>query len=148
LSRTSRLLTRLNLKQTPIQTTPMTYLCTNCTVAIRSLPIKDSVMSFVQVIFLSFRLNINICDLGCSTVDSTLRCSRKAIPRCHYHVEIFALDFLNEPERSKYANLPNARCSIASIKLPFEVYWRRLLLKRFLEQYILSFDTSVSRFIG
>ena len=54
----------------------MTYLCTNCTVAIRSLPIKDSVMSFVQVIFLSFRLNINICDLGCFRIALSLLYSR------------------------------------------------------------------------
>ncbi|EOD50803.1 hypothetical protein UCRNP2_2455 [Neofusicoccum parvum UCRNP2] len=71
--------------------------------------------------------------------DSSIRVSRKPIPRGHRHVEIFQRDIMPETERAAHAHYPNMGSSVASVTLPNRVWMQRQLTARqFSELHILS----------
>ncbi|GME63154.1 hypothetical protein GTA08_BOTSDO00938 [Neofusicoccum parvum] len=78
--------------------------------------------------------------------DSSIRVSRKPIPRGHRHVEIFQRDIMPETERAAHAHYPNMGSSIASVTLPNRVWMQRQLTARqFSELHILSVSATAPR---
>lgn len=78
--------------------------------------------------------------------DSSIRVSRKPIPRGHRHVEIFQRDIMPETERAAHAHYPNMGSSIASVTLPNRVWMQRQLTARqFSELHILSVSAAAPR---
>jgi hypothetical protein len=75
------------------------------------------------------------------STDPTLRVSKKPIPWGNSHVEVHQGDLFPEPERKKYKDWPNMHASLAAIRLPPAVHWKRML-GRFREMYIVSPDSS------
>ncbi|KAF1809052.1 hypothetical protein P152DRAFT_404255 [Eremomyces bilateralis CBS 781.70] len=73
-----------------------------------------------------------------------LRCSRKAIPRGSSHLDILGEDLLPEEERAEFADYPSMKLNLASVGLPIDVYWRRLVFDQFRDLYIVSPSTSPS----
>jgi hypothetical protein len=74
--------------------------------------------------------------------DQTLRVSRKPLPSGSSRIDVRTEDLYNEPQRSEYAKYPNMKSCLASIGIPRDVYWKRLLLGQYKELYIVSPESS------
>jgi hypothetical protein len=57
-------------------------------------------------------------------------------------MEVQQGDLFPERERRSYERWPNMRASLAAVSLPPPVRWKRMLLGRFRELYIVSPDAS------
>ncbi|PNS20663.1 hypothetical protein CAC42_2908 [Sphaceloma murrayae] len=73
-----------------------------------------------------------------------LRVTKMAIPKRTSYVEIKRHDLFMEHEREKYRHFPNYDSSLASIRLPSNVYWSRNLLNAYDKLYIVSPEMSPS----
>lgn len=77
-------------------------------------------------------------------IDDTKRCrvTRKPIPRFASNLEVKRHDLYLPYERDEYSKLPNYDSSLASIRLPPNVYWGRLLMGSYGDLFIVSPETS------
>lgn len=80
-------------------------------------------------------------DLLTST-DEKLRLTRKPIPRMTSYVDVKRHDLYTTNEKCAYAKLPNYDSNLASIKIPSNAYWSRLILGNYEELYIVSPESS------
>jgi hypothetical protein len=76
------------------------------------------------------------------SADRTLRVSKKPIPWGNSTMEVHQGDLFPERDRPSCESWPNMRASLSSVRLPRSVSWKRLLLGRFREMYIVSPDAS------
>jgi len=74
--------------------------------------------------------------------DRSLRVAKKPIPWGNSSMEVQQGDLFPERERRSYERWPNMRASLAAVSLPPPVRWKRMLLGRFRELYIVSPDAS------
>lgn len=70
------------------------------------------------------------------------KCSRVPIPKGASRVHVQTKDLWNSQERAKWSDLPNASSSVASVGLPRQVYWRRMMMGHFQTLYVVSPDHS------
>lgn len=70
------------------------------------------------------------------------RCARVPIPRGASRVHIQTRDLWTTEEKTRYAKLPNAELSVASVGLSRSVYWRRMIMGHFQSLYVVSPDHS------
>ncbi|CAK4033161.1 Hypothetical predicted protein [Lecanosticta acicola] len=74
--------------------------------------------------------------------DEKLRVTKKQIPRMSSYVDVKRHDLYLPEEKDMYCELPNYDSSLASIKLPSQVYWSRLFLGSYDNLYIVSPESS------
>jgi hypothetical protein len=74
--------------------------------------------------------------------DRSLRVSKKPIPWGNSTMEVQQGDLFPERDRPSCEAWPNMRASLSAVRLPRAVAWKRLLLGRFRDMYIVSPDAS------
>jgi len=74
--------------------------------------------------------------------DRSLRVSKKPIPWGNSTMEVQQGDLFPERDRPSFEAWPNMRASLSAVRLPRAVAWKRLLLGRFRDMYIVSPDAS------
>jgi hypothetical protein len=68
--------------------------------------------------------------------------AKKPIPWGNSSMEVQQGDLFPERERASYERWPSMRASLAAVSLPRPVRWKRMLLGRFRDMYIISPDGS------
>ncbi|GAB7356967.1 hypothetical protein MBLNU459_g7807t1 [Dothideomycetes sp. NU459] len=83
----------------------------------------------------------DLCDL---LDNDTKKCrvTQKPIPRFASNIEVKRHDLYLPYEREEYSKYPNYDSSLASIRLPPNVYWGRLIMGSYENLFIVSPETS------
>lgn len=84
----------------------------------------------------------DLCDLLDHDMNHRQRVTKKEIPRFATNLEVKRHDLWLGTEQDEYRNLPNYDSSLASIRLPSNVYWGRLLFGQYDNLYIVSPETT------
>ncbi|KAF4551369.1 Hypothetical protein D9617_13g098670 [Elsinoe fawcettii] len=80
----------------------------------------------------------------CDVLDRNrgLRVTKKSIPKRTSYIEVKRHDLFMPYEKDKYSQFPNYNSSLASIRLPSNVYWSRNLFGTYDKLFIVSPETS------
>ncbi|KAF2227953.1 hypothetical protein BDZ85DRAFT_255163 [Elsinoe ampelina] len=80
----------------------------------------------------------------CEALDRnrSLRVTKMSIPKRTTYIEVKRHDLFMPYEHEKYREFPNYNSSLASIRLPSNVYWSRNLFGTYDKLYIVSPETS------